>query len=127
MPIEFYEREISDKSNAGIAGAINIHADTSLQFQSIQKCVTLIDSIQLCLDADPAHLIVKVCVNSPLGQIGCWVLDKDHTCAHIGVDIGLASISVDICANWNAKQVTLKGTACYLRKCTKWDVVIIQW
>lgn len=128
MPIEFYKQETGVKLGAGMVGAVNIHADASPQFQSIKNCVNLIDSVQLCYELDPINLTIKVCLTAPIvGQVGCWILDRNNTCVHIGADIGLASISVDFCVNWNAKEITLKGKACAFGQCTNWDVVLFRW
>jgi hypothetical protein len=128
MPIEFYKEKAGANVATGAFGAVKIHADTSPQFQAIKNCVNLIDSIQLCYELDLSNFLIKVCVTAPVvGTIGCWILDKNNTCVHIGADVGLASISVDVCVDWNAKKITLKGKACAFGQCTNWDVVLLQW
>lgn len=131
MPITFSKQgaeEAAQLRSTSMAGAVSFHAETSPQFQPIKNCVTLIDNIQLCYELDLSNLIIKVCLTAPVvGQVGCWILDKNNTCIHIGADIGLANISVDFCVSWTAKEITLKGKACAFFQCTNWDVVLFRW
>jgi len=109
-------RELSNYSKTINAEDQPLDACWNLKILSI--CVEKVSSTETIL-----------CIKVSGVKIACIMLDTENTCIKIKETIGggLASVDVEICANFEAREIRAKGKVCAATICTKFNQRIISW
>lgn len=102
-------------------------SDTSPQARLENGCYSLAYGFKVCWELNLSVPMASIELKWNDTSLGKWILDTTHTCTHIGINVGVASASLDLCADWTQNQITLKGEACFMGQCKEFDVVLFKW
>lgn len=131
-PIIYKQREIYGDVSTKVNQEPSIDSpvfdsNTSPQVRLVSGCFNLAYGFQICWELDPSVPRAEIELKLLGTSLGKWVLDATHTCVHIGINVGLASASLDLCANWIQREITLKGEVCRFGQCIEYEVVLFKW
>lgn len=103
------------------------HSNTSSQANLESGCFDIAFGFKVCWDLSLQNMSAMVELKWNAISLGKWVLDTNHTDVHVGVDIGLASASLDFIADWEQHEIKLKGEVSFMKQIKSFDVVLFKW